>query len=92
VSRPFAQPSHFILFKTQSRLEHNLDTAILFLFKDVIAVWSFIKVETVCDYKGWINCTLPNAVEKRAQVSMHMYLTHFESQAFSERSPKGHLV
>src|SRR5690348_15251890 len=81
-----------LFFKGQSRLEHNLDTTILFLFKDVIGVWSLIKVETVCDDKGWIDCTLPNAVEKRAQVSMYMCLTHFESQTFSKSRSKGHLV
>ena len=62
------------------------------MFKDLVAAWSLIKVETVRDDERWVDLAFPNAVEKGAQVLMYMCLARFESQGFGEGGPKGNLV
>src|SRR5437879_67556 len=81
-----------LFFNMRSRLEHNLDTVILFMLKHLVTVRSLIKVETVCDHERWVDLALPNAIEKGAQVLLYMRLARFESQGFSEGGPKGNLI
>jgi hypothetical protein len=59
-------PQHIFLFIIQSSLEYHLDAAIFFTVKDVVAVRGLIKIKTVRNHEGWVDLSLPNAVEQWA--------------------------
>src|SRR2546421_9318012 len=72
--------------------EHNLDTAILFMFENVIALGRLIQAQAVSDDERRINFASLDTFKQRVQVAMNVCLSHPEGQALGECSPKGKLV
>src|SRR5207248_7402532 len=72
--------------------EHNLDTTILFMLENVVAVRCIVQAQAVSDDKRRINFTSLNTFKQRAQVAMNVRLSHPEGQALGESSPERKLV
>ena len=74
------------------RLQHNFNTVIFFISKDVVAVWSIFELHSVGDDERRIDRALFDIVEERLQVSVHVGLPHFEGQPFGECGSEGNHV
>src|SRR5438874_3106020 len=72
--------------------EHDLDTTILFMLENVVAVRCIIQAQAVSDDEGRINFTSLDTFKQRAQIAMNVRLSHLESQAFGECRPERKLV